>query len=52
MESTIQAVHNKYENYTYRQELLEQAFDVIMKLDDIQLKCLMERIGFNEHRAS
>lgn len=34
-----------------RKELLEQAFDVIMKLNDSQLKCLMERVGYVERKA-
>ncbi len=34
-----------------RKDLLEQAFDVIMSLDNKQLKRLMERFGYGERKA-
>ena len=34
-----------------RKDLLEQAFDVIISLDDKQLKRLMERFAYGERKA-
>ena len=51
MTTTMQTVQEQIEDGSSREELLEQAFDVIMKLNDRQLKCLMERMGYVERKA-